>query len=294
MPQKFRLRIACSSHLLAKYKLHEATEILGKIGYDAIEIWAVELERQLKHKLTSFALIQKALRKHRMTVTVHGPTTDFETGEKLNVCSKNAKLRNKSIQKNLKALDYAHKLGSHVVTIHPGHLDSHEHKMDKKYWDLQIDAFRKLTKKAEKLNLDLAIETMENRPLEFVKEPPDVHRIIKAVNSGHLGVTVDITHAFTHGMDKPIEFLDGCKEHIFHAHMSGYSHKKTHVPLNMSIIPSEYLDKALKKLVQHHAGWIAIEGYLKGIMSDTKSNEKKMATENLEYILRELRSLHLI
>lgn len=294
MPQKFHLKIATSSHLLAKYSLHEAVEVLGKIGYDAIEIWAVELEHQLKHKLTSFAKIHGALHKHRMSATIHGPTKDYATGEKLNICSKNAKLRQKSLRKNFKALTFAHKLHAHVITIHPGHLDPHAEKVDNKYWALQIDAFKQLTKKAAGLNLDVAIELMENREHEFVMEPPEVHKIIKAVKSKHLGVTVDITHAFTHGMDKPIEFLDHCRETIFHAHMSGYAKHKTHVPLHMSIIPSEYLDNALKKLVQHHAGWIAIEGYLKGIMPDTKANEKKVAAENLEYILRELKSLHLV
>ena len=294
MPQKFHLRIATSSHLLAKYKLHEAIEVLGKIGYDAIEIWAVGLEHQLREKMTSFAKIRAALHKYRMTGTIHAPTKDSETMEMLNICSKNAKLRNKSLRKNLQAMNYAHRLGFHVITVHPGHLDSPSDKADRVYWQLQIDAFKKLAKKAAQLNLDLAIELMEHRPKEFVMEPPDVHKIIKAVKSKHLGATVDITHAFTHGMDKPIEFLDGCREHIFHAHMSGYTEKKTHVPLHMSIIPSSYLDEALKKLIRHHAGWIAIEGNLKGIMKDTKANEKKVAIENLEYILRELKSLHLV
>ena len=47
MPQKFRLKIATASHILAKYKIHEAAELLGEVGYDAIEIWATELEHQL-------------------------------------------------------------------------------------------------------------------------------------------------------------------------------------------------------------------------------------------------------
>lgn len=294
MPQKFHLKIATSSQLLAKYSMHEAVEVLGKIGYDAIEIWAVELERQLSKRLTSFAKIHRALHTHRMSATIHGPTKDYATGEKLNICSKDAKLRHKSLQKNFRAFTFAHKLHAHVITIHPGHLDPHAEKADKKYWDLQIDAFKKLAKKAAELNLDLAIELMENRAHEFVMEPSEVRKIIRAVKSKHLGVTVDITHAFSHGIDKPIEFLDGCRDHIFHAHMSGYSKHKTHVPLHLSIIPSEYLDRALKKLVQHHAGWIVIEGNLRGTSEDTKVNEKKVAIENLEYILRELKSLHLV
>jgi sugar phosphate isomerase/epimerase len=294
MPQKFHLRIATSSHLLVKFTLHEAIEILGKIGYDAIEIWAVGLEQQLAEKKTSYAKIRAALFKYRMMATLHAPTADYKTKEMLNVCSKNTKLRKKSIQKNLAAMDYAHKLGCHVITIHPGHMDLPTDKVDETYWKLQIDAFKVLAKKAEKLNLDLGIELMENRPKEFVMEPPAIHKIIHAVNSKHVGVTVDLTHAFTHGMNKPIEFLESCRERIFHAHMSGYTTKKTHVPLYMSAIPTSYLDNALIKLTRHHAGWIAVEGHLKGIMADTKANEKMVAKKNYDFITRELKSLHLI
>ena len=51
---------------------------------------------------------------------------------------------------------------------------------DQEYWDLQIDALKILTKKAEQLNLDLAIEVMENRGKEFITEPSSMHKIIKS------------------------------------------------------------------------------------------------------------------
>jgi len=135
---------------------------------------------------------------------------------------------------------------------------------------------------------------MENRGKEFVTTPSDILRIIKEINSKHAGVTIDITHAFTHGLNKPVEFIESLKEHIFHAHFSGYSEHKTHVPLYMSSIPVKFLNKALKKLTQYHAGWITIEGHLIGIMDDTKENEKMITAMNMEYILKELKSIHLL
>jgi len=295
MPQKFRIKVAAASHVLNKYSIHEAISVLGKIGYDAIEIWAADLEKQLAANKTSFEKIRNALIKNKMTGTIHGPIVDHESPDKTkyNLCSKIKKLRDKSIKKNLLAMSFADKLGFKVVVIHPGHTDKTDEKADQEYWDLQIDALKILTKKAEKLNLDLAIELMENRGKELVTGPSDMHKIIKAMNSKHAGVTVDITHAFTHGLDKPVEFLESLKEHIFHAHFSGYSEKKTHVPLHMSTIPSEHLDNALKKLVQYHAGWLTLEGHLIGIMDDTRENEKKTASMNMEYILKELKSLRL-
>jgi sugar phosphate isomerase/epimerase len=296
MPQKFRLKIAASSLLMNKYRIHDAVTVLGETGYDAIEIWSTDIEKQLESNKTSFEKIRNALFKNKMTGTIHGPTVDHESPDKTkyNLCSKNKKLRDRSIKKNLLALDFAHKLGFKIVVIHPGHKDKADDSVDKEYWDLQIDAFKKLAGKAERLNLDLAIELMEKRGKEFVTEPSSMLKIIKEINSEHAGITVDLTHAFTHGSDKPLEFLESSKGLIFHAHFSGYGEKKTHVPLHMSTIPPEYIDKALKKLTQYHAGWITIEGHLTGIMDDTKENEKRIAAMNLEYISKELKSLHLV
>lgn len=296
MPQKFRIRLATTSHILNKFSIHEAVSVLAGIGYDAIEIWSSDLEKQLTAEKTSLEKIRDALFKNKMTGTIHGPLADHESPDKtkFNLCSKVKKLRDKSIRKNLLALNFADKLGFKVVVVHPGHTDKADEDADREYWDLQIDALKILTKRAEKLNLDLAIEVMENRGKEFITDSPSMHKILKAINSEHAGVTLDITHAFTHGQDKPVEFMESLKEHIFHAHFSGYSDKKTHVPLHMSTISSEHLDNALKKLVQYHAGWLTLEGHLIGIMDDTKENEKKTAAMNMEYILKELKSLQLI
>lgn len=293
MPQKFRIRLATTSHILNKFSIHEAVTVLAGIGYDAIEIWSSDLEQQLADDKTSLEKIRNSLFKNKMTGTIHGPLADHESPDKtkLNLCSKKKKLRNKSIRKNLLALNFADKLGLKVVVIHPGHTDNADEDADQAYWDLQIDALKILTEKAEKLNLDLAIEVMENRGKEFITDPSSMYRILKAINSEHAGVTVDITHAFTHGLAKPEEFIESLKGHIFHAHFSGYSEKKTHVPLHMSEIPSEYLDNALKKLVQYHAGYLTLEGHLIGIMDDTKANEKVIAAMNMEYIRKELKSL---
>jgi sugar phosphate isomerase/epimerase len=279
-----------------KYRIHDAITVLGETGYDAIEIWSTDLEKQLEDNKTSFEKIRNALFKNKMTGTIHGPTVDHESPDKTkyNLCSKNKKLRDRSIRKNLLALEFADKLGFKVVVIHPGHKDKADDIVDQEYWDLQFGAIKKLAGKAERLNLDLAVELMEKRGKEFVTEPSSMFKIIKEINSKHVGVTVDITHAFTHGLDKPLEFIESSGDLIFHAHFSGHGAKKTHVPLHMSTIPSEYIDKALKKLTQYHAGWITIEGHLTGIMDDTKENEKMTAAKNMEYIMKELKSIQLV
>ncbi len=293
MSQKFRLKLAAASHVMNKYSIHDAIAVLGRTGYDAIEIWSSDLEKQLAADETSLETIKNALIENKMTGTLHGPIADHESPgrTRLNICSKIKKLRNKSIRKNLLALNFARKLGLKVVTVHPGHTDDADEEAGREYWELQIDALGILAQRAEKLNMCLGIEIMENRGKEFITDPSSMRKVLKEISSKHAGVTVDITHAFTHGLDKPVEFIESLKGHIVHAHFSGYSEIKTHVPLHMSDIRSEHLDNALRTLVRHHAGWLTIEGHLVGIMDDTRENETMIVAMNMEYILEKLPSL---
>ena len=146
------------------------------------------------------------------------------------------KHRKTSIRKSLEALGYADRLGFSVVVIHPGHTDSADERADDDYRALLTDALRALVKKAERLKLDLAIELMEKRKREFITGPEDILAILKELGSQRAGVTVDITHALTHGPDKPAEYIEALKKHIFHAHFSGYGERKTHVPFHMSSV----------------------------------------------------------
>ena len=296
MIPKLKNKIATSSHILSLYKIHEDVNILGKTGYDSIEIWAQELEFQLKKKLTSIQKIKYTLKKNKMIGVIHCPLKNLLVSApyKLNLCSKNKKLREESIKKNLQAIEFANKLGFEVITVHPGHTDFPKEKADNTYWKLQIDAFKKLAEKAEKLNVKIGIEPMEHRQREFIMDPPQVNRILKAVKSKNLGITFDLIHAHSHGVNKPIQYLDAHRKDIFHVHVSGHSKKKNHVPFHMSEISSYYLDKVLKKLVEYHKDIISIEGDIKGLMKETKTNQKTVVKKNLDYIHRELKSLHLI
>jgi sugar phosphate isomerase/epimerase len=295
MVPKLKNRIATSNHLLSEFPIHEAIDILGNIGYDAIEIWSGELKQELETSHTSIEQIKQSLQKHKMTGAIHCPLVDLSSPDqyKYNLASKDKELREKSIRENMLALEHAHELGFEVITIHPGRTDNPDDSADEEYWRLQIDAFRQLSKRAEELNVRIGMEPMEHRPTEFVMEPKHVDKILKEVQSPNLGVTFDLIHAYTHGPDAPVEFFDGLHPNIFHVHISGHSKIKNHVPFSHTIIHHFYLDKVLNKIVGNYTGIISIEGRLKGLMEETKENQEKVAKENLDYIHKEMKALHL-
>ncbi|MFH1668999.1 MAG: sugar phosphate isomerase/epimerase family protein [Candidatus Woesearchaeota archaeon] len=295
MKKRLKNKIATSDAVLSLYPIHEAIAILGKTGYDAIELWAQNLDVQLLNKKTSMDKIKSALEQAGMTGTIHAPLKNLFAKEpyKYNICSKNVRLRIESIQANLRAIDYTHKLGFNVITIHPGHTDSPEDKADNEYWNLQIDAFKRLALHAGEFGVKIGMEPMEHRPKEFVMEPAEVDLLIGTVASENLGITFDLIHAYSHGVDKPVEFLDKMHKNIFHVHMSGHSKEKNHVPFSMTIIDHQYLDGVLLKLVDKHTEIISIEGTMKGLVKETKKSQQEVVKSNLDYIHRELKALHL-
>lgn len=80
----------------------------------------------------------------------------------------------------------------------------------------------------------------------------------------------------------------------FHVHMSGHSENKNHGPFTHTLIHHFYLEKVLDKIVGYgYSGIISVEGTLKGIMEETAENQKTAVRENLDYIHRELKALHM-
>jgi sugar phosphate isomerase/epimerase len=162
---KLRNKIATSSHILSLYPIHEATDILGKAGYGAIEMWAEELDLQLKHKKTDLAKVKSALKRNRMVGVIHAPLYDPHSPnhDKYNICSKDEARRERSINAHLHALDIAKRFGFRVMTVHPGHTDKKGENADSRYWSLQIDAFKTIARHAKKYGVRIGMEPMENR-----------------------------------------------------------------------------------------------------------------------------------
>ncbi|NQU78542.1 sugar phosphate isomerase/epimerase [Candidatus Woesearchaeota archaeon] len=292
---KLRNPIVTANAILSCFSTAEAMDILAKAGYQGMEVWADSLDKEIEQGRTSIEDVKAALERNRIGGVIHCPLRDWKSPErKLSICSKDEHWRKKSLELNLKAIDLAHQLGLRIITIHPGHTDEDGETADDEYWQLQIDAFRQLTAHAEKRGVFIGFEPMENRPKEFVTEPEHAQRILHEVGSVNLGITFDLIHAYTHGEDMPIEFLDWMDEQIFHVHVSGHSENKTHVPFHMTEMNHSYLDKVFQKLADKgYDGFISIEGHTRGLCEQTGEHQKEIIEKNLEYIHKEIKALHL-
>ncbi|MBW2992739.1 sugar phosphate isomerase/epimerase, partial [Candidatus Woesearchaeota archaeon] len=266
------------------YPIHEAILLLKKEGYTGIEIWYETFARQEKEATTSYAKIKKALIKTGLKGVVHAAIRDL-AGNRLNICSKNDSLRKKSIKLNLESINLARQLGFHLVNIHPGSMDK-EKDDPKEYWPLMFDAYKQFVAAAEQGNIVLAVETMEDRPLEFVKHAEDLKKLINHFKSDNLGATLDVVHSFTHGEEFPLKHMEELGVHLRHFHASGFWRKKnkTHCPFKMDPDHLVYFKKILKQVILDYDGIITIEGHLGGIMSETQENQLKAIRDNMDFI----------
>jgi sugar phosphate isomerase/epimerase len=276
--------IATSSAVLSDYPIHEAILLLKKEGYTGIEIWHETFARQEKKGITSYAMIKKALIKTGIKGVVHAAIRDL-SGEKLNICSKNKKLRDKSIKLNLDSIGLARQMGFHLVNIHPGYKD-HENDDPKEYWPLLFDAFKQFAAAAEEGNIILAVEAMEDRPLEFVRHAEDIKRLINHLKSANLGATLDVVHSLTHGEEFPLRHLEEIGVHLRHFHVSGYYgiKGKTHCPFRVDNKNLDYFSNIIKKVMLNYDGIITIEGTIKGIFTETQENQLKVIRDNMDFI----------
>lgn len=278
--------IATTNNVVSSLPTHEAIQAIKQAGYEGVEIWPEVHWLYERDNKSSFELLKKAMQKTGLKGVIHAPTKERSLEElKLNVCSKDEELRNLSIKETITALKMAKELKINLVNMHPGAMD-HAKDSPKEYWLLLKEAFEQFVKIAEKNKITIAVEMMEERPLEFVKHPEDIKKLISYFNSENLGATLDIVHAFTHGEEFPLKHLEELGIHLKHFHVSGYygMEGKTHCPFSLDKEHYKYFQNILKEVTLKYDGIITIEGTIKDIMPETKENQQKIIKENLDFI----------
>lgn len=276
--------ISTTTAVLSAYPIHEAIYLLKKEGYSGIEVWYESFARQERQGITSYAKIKKALIKTGLKGVVHAAIKDA-AGNRLNICSKDEKLRKKSIRDTLASINLARQLGFHLVNLHPGRTDD-EKENPKEYWPILKESFKPLVESAEEGSIILAVEIMEQRPREFVVHAEDLKRLISYFKSENLGATLDAVHALTHGEEFPLKHMDELGVHLRHFHASGFYgvDAKTHCPFRLDEKHLDYFRKILKQLILDYDGIITIEGTIKGMLHENKENQLKVIKDNLEFI----------
>lgn len=244
-----------SSNILYDFPLKKALKILSDENISGVEIWVEHLWKGVN----DLSEIRKLLDSLKLKRTLHSPSRD------LNITSTNPGIRKESMQQTIKALEIASFLGAEIVTVHPGHMSSSKDKPGD-YFEMHLEVFTKIARKARKLGLKVAIEVMENKPMEIITDPDELNTLIEHIDFDCVGTTFDIAHAascFKNEVDHKnlnemiVDYMRRLKK-IFNVHFSNATLKKVHTPL----LRGEYdFYPVLEELVKIYQGTITIEGF---------------------------------
>jgi sugar phosphate isomerase/epimerase len=244
-------RFAPATRLLWHAGVLGALEHIQHAGFAAAEIWASHLsETQVSAKE-----VKRHAQALGMHLSLHAPSYD------LNPLSSNKDIRSLSRRLVLDSLAVAAELEAKTVVVHPGALSSSTDNPED-YWGRLEEYTVQLDAKATHLGLNVAIEAMEKKKLQFITSISSLERLaalLETVGAKQVGLCLDIAHAGTIG--DPIEFLARVPR-VVHAHLSDTSEEKTHALLGEGRLDLQQIVPVLLEKLENTNGLIAIEGRL--------------------------------
>ncbi|HIH69208.1 sugar phosphate isomerase/epimerase family protein [Methermicoccus shengliensis] len=178
---------------------------LEELGFSAWEYVADGDDALIPQRLS---LLRDVRDTTSLTITVHAPFSD------LNMASLIHRIWEDSVEAIMETMRLTAEL-SEMITVHPGHLSPYAMGRVDLAKQRLIEALERLSGAAEEYGFTLGVENMPEFKYVFCRTRDEVEEVIEAVDSPHLGITLDVGHANTTGtLD---DFLRS--EHIVHAHI---------------------------------------------------------------------------
>lgn len=225
------MHLFMSSTLCFSYHPTSVIEIAKEKGFTGIEFWAEHLYCFNADPSQIRSLAEKA----GLDITVHSSSWD------LNIASMNKGIRNQSVSEIKKSIEMTAMLNAISMTFHPGSLTLADHMIDQ-HRRILVDSTKELLDYAEKFDVAISMELMEDRPKEFITTPESMNDFLSILKSD-LGTTVDIAHVPIN--KDPCHYLAETFS-IKSIHLSDSSFSTYHVPLGKGSID---LDDALSVLI---------------------------------------------
>jgi sugar phosphate isomerase/epimerase len=154
------------------------------------------------------ARIREVLGSTTLGVSVHAPYSD------LNLASLNYPIYRESIRQLSRCVEVAAEFTDRV-TIHPGYLSPAAKLVPSHVWDLHKSALAEIGATAQDSGVLVTLENMPNIPNFFCRVPDELFGMVDGIEG--VGVTLDVGHAHTMGMDDAFLQRIGEVDHV-HIH----------------------------------------------------------------------------
>jgi len=213
------MEIGLSTGILYKSDLIESLQLIKKVGFDNIEVWAGigkegkwihydyhnwDYTRKLKEKLKKLAL---------RVVSLHAPFSS-----ELDISQVEEEKRDFAISEIEKAIDVLEFLEGNVLVFHPSTASSHFDNLTQKMYRLS----------QAKKSIDELLKYCQDKPIRLALENQlphilcgysvDLLKLIWEINSQKVGICLDTSHANL--AENVSEVVKKCKEWLISLHVS--------------------------------------------------------------------------
>lgn len=241
-------KTATSTDVIRHLPFKDALQFIRDTGFEGVEIWMGHVHQSG----LDASEVKDLLDTHGLDYQVHADVRD------VNLTSINPGIREESIRQTKETIEFCRDIGAGLLTLHPGRM-SPSKDVPEDLWPVQIGTFREIAAHAEKSGVKIGIENMEKRSKEFINAAADVNRLIKAVDSPYIGLTLDLAHC--HSVEDVPEYLDKIDVPVFNVHISQASIKKMHLPFSSTAPGLINFEPVLRKLSSMYTGMIVNESY---------------------------------
>ncbi len=248
------MHLGTSTRVVWHLSTLDAIDFIARAGFESVELWTESPNLCLDQiDAREIDAIRRKLRDSAIGVSVHAPMRD------VNLSSLNRGIWRESIRQLKEAVRFTATVGASIVTVHPGKNTSLKDPFVATE-RIFYEGLDEIVAVAEKQNVTIALENMENRKGEYVVSAKVLRETIERIDSTKLAATFDIAHANTHTSDL-VEFCSTIQEHIAHVHVSDNTGETgpTHMEIGTGAIN-------FKSVLSHLAssgfdGALIVEGY---------------------------------
>lgn len=201
------MKLSLSNSVFSKYPLASNLTDVKKLGFKNIEFNMQVVER-CKEK--SVYTIRKILEKNGLNcLTLHSAT--FPVTDEIEVP--------KAIYFVKVSAHFADLLNAPIMVVHSNVSRKLSKIKRNKMLSIIYDEVRPYVKK---LNLKLSLENLSNPSKSFGNTPDEIDQILKIIDDGTIGLTLDFCHGETTG--QTMKILEKYKKRIYNIHISNKNH----------------------------------------------------------------------
>ena len=210
------MKMSASTFVYFNYPLKESIARIAEAGYQGVEIWGGR-PHAYRNDLAKDELkdIRSLIENKEIEVSAFIPA-QFRYPTSL--VNPKKKIRKDSINYIKESFNTAIALGTHKVTVCPGHTLYGQSLEDA--WKLLKESLEMLLEYAQKLDITLLLEPAHRMESDLIITTDDALRIIKEIKSNKIGIVLDTGHAAINkeSLKDCVRKLNESKS-IFHIHI---------------------------------------------------------------------------